>query len=100
MIFFLLISISITMRDIQEFMLTSELRMQQLQSQIDAQQLVIAWLLNQLDRARPETSTSINFLLRQSLALSEGANYEEFVAVFDALAEDCARFSSAEHKQR
>lgn len=88
------------MENINEFMLKSELRMQQLQDQIDAQQLVIAWLLNRLDRSAPGTSAALNFLLRQSLEMSETKNYSEFVAVFDALAEDCARFASLEHKPR
>ncbi|MBC7857989.1 MAG: hypothetical protein H7Z39_04255 [Burkholderiaceae bacterium] len=81
------------MEKIEEFMLTTRLQMQQLQDQIDAQQLVIAWLLSQLDRAVPGIDSPAKFLLNQSLALREGKN-GELVAVFDALAEDSALFAS------
>jgi hypothetical protein len=88
------------MQNIDEFMEWSRLRMQQLQDQADAQQLVIAWLLSELDRVVPGMEPPANFLLGQSLELSEGARYEEYVAVFDALAEDSARFASLRHRPR
>lgn len=88
------------MDNIEEFMLSSRLRLQQLQDQVNAQQLVIAWMLNRLDRAEPDPPPSLEFLLNQSLELSEGNASGEFVAVFDALAEDCVRFASLECKPR
>ncbi len=86
-------------KKIEDFMLKTGLQIQQLQGQVDAQQLVIAWLLNRLDRFEEGPSPSLNFLLHQSLALPEGRNSEEFLAVFDALAEDCVRFASVERNQ-
>lgn len=88
------------MSKLDEFMLLSRLQMQQMQDQIDAQQLVIAWMLNRLDRAEAGPSASLNFLLHQSLECSDGAKDGEFLAVFDDLAEDCARFASLERKPR
>lgn len=70
--------------------------MQQLQDQVDAQQLVIAWLLNQVDRLTPDRERpSPEFLLGQSLALSDDPKFAEYIDVFDALAETSIQFDSA-----
>lgn len=84
------------MDKLEEFKVSTEIRMQQLQDQVDAQQLVIAWLLSQLDYLAPDREPpGPRFLLGQSLALSDNPKYTEYNAVFDDLAEASSRFVSA-----
>lgn len=82
------------MEKIEELMLATRIKMQQLQDQIDAQHIVIAWLLADRDRLAPEGDSAANFLINQSMMLTESVKSDELLAVFDALAEDVARFAS------
>jgi hemerythrin len=88
------------MDKLAEFMLRTDLRFQQLQDQLDAQQLVMAWLLSHLqdtDVFQPDQVRQ--FLYDQSNELADSPKFEEFVAAIDALFEDFVRLSSQRRRR-
>jgi len=76
-------------------------RLELLQERIDAQQLVIAWLLNELQNV-PHFQPDLvqRFLSRQANELDGHPKFAEHVAVLDELREDVAFLSSQANTQR
>lgn len=87
------------MEKLHEFMLRTEVRLQQLQEQIDAQRLVMAWLLSHLQETGSFPPGEVErFLYEQADQLVDSPKLGEFVAVIDSLFEDFARFASRRRK--
>jgi hypothetical protein len=86
------------MENIENFMLWTKARFEQMQDTVDAQQLVMAWLLSQLEHTEGfETDRIREFLLNQSMELVGSPKHGNYVAVIDSLFEDLASFSSLRH---
>jgi hypothetical protein len=84
--------------DLDRFRIETLAHIRQLQQQIDAQQLVIAWLMARDDPSADGPRTS--FLLHQSLELADNPNFLEYGPVFDALFEDSERFVALSGRRR
>ena len=85
----------------EDFMLKTEVQIRQLHDELDAQTLVIAWLMTELDRVAPDAEPpSRHFLLGQSLNLTDDPKFSEYVALFDALSQHYARFASLRRRPR
>lgn len=85
------------MEKLEEFILVTNLRFQQLQDQIDTQTMVIAWLLSNLDETEHfHPSKNRDFLIGQSAELT-GEKHEESVAIFAALLDDSDHYTSLRH---
>ncbi|MBA5605863.1 hypothetical protein H3H36_10880 [Duganella sp. FT3S] len=71
---------------LDEFMLVTDDRLEQLEGQIEAQKMVIAWLLSQLDLTHHFPSDAIpKFLSRQANELDGDPKYVPCVASIDEL---------------
>lgn len=88
------------MDKLDEFMVWTKARFEQLQDQVDAQQMIIGWLLSQLEETEYFDPDLVRgFLYHQADELADSPKFREYVAVIDSLFEDVVRLSSRRHRR-